>query len=67
MAHPTRFERVTFASRALLLPLRPRKAVAVIGQPEELTHLRLSGNVSLAFVLMQSNDAIDGVQFGWLD
>ena len=29
LAHPTRFERVTFASRALLLPLpNPSKAVA---------------------------------------
>jgi hypothetical protein len=44
-----------------------RLPVAVTRPTDELTRLRLAENVSSAFASMQSNDAVDGVQFGWLD
>jgi hypothetical protein len=68
LAHPTRFERVAFAVGALLPPApSPARPLPSLAQYDELTHLRRAENVSSAFASMQSNDAVDGVQFGWLD
>ena len=68
-AHPTRFERVTFALGALLPPApRPAKAVPVsLAQWGMNLPFAPCRKCSSAFALMQSNDAVDGVQFGWLD
>jgi hypothetical protein len=68
LAHPTRFERATVALEACDAPKPvPVWPLPSPGQSDELTHLRLAENVSSAFASMQSNDAVDGVQFGWLD
>jgi hypothetical protein len=65
---PDTIERATVALEACDAPKPvPVWPLPSPGQSDELTHLRLAENVSSAFASMQSNDAVDGVQFGWLD
>jgi hypothetical protein len=65
----------SWASDACSIESNPALRAAAIGSVVSCddiidalqSHLRLGGSVSPAFALMQSNDAVDGVQFGWFD